>query len=367
MTDKVVLIRRTDIPAIFEIEENGRRHELGEHRDFRRHPALAEFIPERARLAMSWAYLSPNQVLEEHVHPIKSMIVVCRGRGEVLGDLCATLEEGDAVLVGPGGRHGFRGGAESGMQVLSVQFEAQGLYEDVAKPLVHFAHSPDGLERLLRYNSERLEQMASSPLFRILEDGTLQDPARRSTFIDCLHAWSRHFQTVMYARQSGCADDRYHGWFLRHLRSEVGHDELLAQSRAHGGALWDPILESTSAWFISRMSILDNCEKAAIVHLVLETTGARFHNAARRSLTGLSDIEYFRVHDEEDDAHAEWGVELLKDLDSPTYARLQVIVGQAWDVFSTMLDRMATLVLTTPATTLAQPPRLVNARRVRSD
>jgi len=135
---RITIIRRDDIPSISEIVENGKVHSLGAHRDFRRSPALAAFIPENARLAMSWTRLKKGQRLEPHVHPIRSMIIICDGAGTLLGDMTAPLEAGDAVIVPPGCHHGFEGGAPGGFGALSVQFESSGLYEHPDKPQVAF-------------------------------------------------------------------------------------------------------------------------------------------------------------------------------------------------------------------------------------
>jgi quercetin dioxygenase-like cupin family protein len=347
MLPSVILIKRTEIPAISSIEEGGKLHFLGDHRDFRRHPVLAQFMPENARLAMSWAYLAPGQVLEPHRHPIRSMIVVCAGSGRLLGEHDAPLEAGDAVLVGVGCSHGFEADDPMGLYVLSIQFEGRGLYEDTGRPLVQFAPEHT-LQTLLAYNERRLEQMVDSKLFQLMASGALEDRGRRDRFLECLHAWSRHFQTVMFARQASCSDEKYHDAFLRHLRAEAGHDAMLAAARGSAEVRWDSIIESAAAWFISRMSSADNAEKTAIVHLVLETTGARFHEVACGHLAMLGAEEYFAAHREDDDAHTEWGIELLSDLGPAAYARLEVVVGQAWDVFTTMLDRMADIVLEVP-------------------
>lgn len=139
MEPDVIVIPRVDVPAIYEIEEGGKKHELGEHRDFSRHPVLKEAIPDNARLGISWAKLKPDQVLEPHLHPIMSMIIVCRGGGRLLGDKVGPLHEGDVVVVPPGRLHGFVGGDPDGLTVLSVQFEMRGLYEDTKNALVEFA------------------------------------------------------------------------------------------------------------------------------------------------------------------------------------------------------------------------------------
>src|SRR5437764_15418605 len=96
---QIVIVRRQDIPAISDIVENGVVHSLGEHRDFRRNPALAAFIPENARLAMSWTRLTRGQRLEPHVHPIRSMILICDGSGRLLGDRDEPAGEGDTVIA----------------------------------------------------------------------------------------------------------------------------------------------------------------------------------------------------------------------------------------------------------------------------
>jgi quercetin dioxygenase-like cupin family protein len=138
MLKDVLLISRSDIPAIHEVEEGGKVHTLGEHRDFSRHPLLREHIPENARLGISWVKLGPGQTLDPHLHPIVSMIIICRGAGSLLGDLEGDLKEGDVVLVGAGRLHGFVGGEPSGFTGLSVQFELRGLYEDKDRALVTF-------------------------------------------------------------------------------------------------------------------------------------------------------------------------------------------------------------------------------------
>ncbi len=337
--ERVQLIRREDIPAIHSIEVEGQTHALGEHRDFRRHPALAAFLPEHSRAALSWTRLSEGEVLANHVHTVRSMILVCQGSGRVTGELESVLREGDAVLVGRGCAHGFVGGAPSGMSALSLQFEGRGLYEDTRAPLVAFA--PEGsLSALLRYNEDRLENLSRSRFFQLVTDETLDMPACRERFLSCLHAWSRHFQTVMFARQASCEDPVYAAAFQDHLREEIGHDALLATHRKGLQPVWDPVIESAAAWFVSRMHILDNCAKTAVVHLVLESTGARFHRVAARARV-LKGIDYFHVHDHHDDDHTQVGIDLLSGESPETYAHLRSVVGQAWDVFGVLLDRMA--------------------------
>jgi quercetin dioxygenase-like cupin family protein len=138
MLEKLTIIHRADIRMITSIVENGETEFLGEQRDFRRHPLLAEFLSDRARLGIAWVRLGPGQVLAPHQHPIRSMILLCRGRGTLLDNGESPLIEGDVVIVPSMYLHGFRGEGPDGVEGLSIQFEERGLYEDENKPLVTF-------------------------------------------------------------------------------------------------------------------------------------------------------------------------------------------------------------------------------------
>ena len=130
-------------------------HFLGEHRDFRRNEYLAKFIPENARLSMSWTMMKEQEVLEVHEHPTSSMIVVYAGNGIVIGDLEASLTQGDIVAVPPGYKHGFVGGDQS-LCAISVQFEGKGLYENLDEARVTFVETNNVLDKLLEHNSIRI-------------------------------------------------------------------------------------------------------------------------------------------------------------------------------------------------------------------
>ena len=138
MLSTVTIIPRSDVRAVTEVFEDGERHFLGEQRDFRRHPLLAEFLAETVRVGIAWVRLGPGQTLEPHGHPTRSMILVCRGSGVLLDNGEKPLNEGDIVLVPAGYPHGFRGLDPDGVEGLSIQFEGLGLYEDVENPRVKF-------------------------------------------------------------------------------------------------------------------------------------------------------------------------------------------------------------------------------------
>ncbi len=339
--DQIQVVSRNAIPPIQSVEQDGVTHELGELRDFRWNTLLRDFMPASSQFSVSWVRLEHNEVLEPHVHPIQSMMVFYAGSGTILGDLEGPVCKDDVVVVPPGCRHGFIGGP-NGLQALSIQF-GEGLYTLPEKPRVEFVDREHSLEGLLAYNQKRLEEFKQRPMFDLLHDGTLDDPLLRKTFLDTLQIWVDGNQALLFSRQASCVDPKYSGVFLEHMQEEVGHD---AMHKARGdsghsvGSAHDPILEAITNWFTYQMFVLDNAEKTAIIHLVIENASIAYHTVAAPVLARHVSDEYFAVHVENDAAHAAMGEELLRRHSAKTYARLRQIVGEAWDMLSAMTDRV---------------------------
>ena len=96
---KMQVVSRDVIPSLKEVIVEGKTHNLGELLDFRKHPSLSTFIPDHARVSMSWVSLMPEEVLDTHRHPTSSMIIICEGEGKVVGDCQQDLKAGDVVIV----------------------------------------------------------------------------------------------------------------------------------------------------------------------------------------------------------------------------------------------------------------------------
>lgn len=203
----------------------------------------------------------------------------------------------------------------------------------------------ESVATLLAYNAGMLERHKQLRCFQFFTDGTLDDSARREVFLACLQALARHFQTVIFMRQAHCADERFGALFMRHLREEIGHDEVLRQDRGRADDVWDPVIEAVGAWFASRMSMLDNLEKMAVVHLVLESSGAHMGALSKKTMPRYGSAKYFQLHDEVDDSHVSLAIEPLRNQSPETLARLRVVVDQAWQMMNTWGDRVASIVL----------------------
>jgi hypothetical protein len=203
------------------------------------------------------------------------------------------------------------------------------------------------LRKLLAYNEQRLEQHKRLRCFQFFTDGTLEDVAKREVFMACLQALARHFQETIFMRQAHCAAEPYRSIFMGHFREEVGHDDVLRADRGRSDEMWDPIIEGVGAWFSSRMSVLDNIEKTAIVHLVLESSGAHMGALSRKTMPRFGSAKYFTLHDELDNSHVTVALTPLRSQSPETLVRLRTVVEQAWRMMDTWGDRVASLVLGT--------------------
>ncbi len=330
------IIKSNDIENINHVVIEGNKFFLGEHRDFRRNKVLQEFMPDNARLSMSWTKLKNNEVLEVHQHPTSSMIIIYAGGGKVIGDLEASLEAGDIVTIPPGYKHGFIGGDES-LFAISVQFDGPGLYEDLTNARVSFVESRNGLDKLLERNSIRVKKYINHPFVQMLTDGTLDEPNKRNTFEMLLKNRSEKFQSIMFLRQGGTQNKRFYSVFKQHLIEELGHDDLI---KAPENRIMDPVIESCSEWFLSKMLLLDNVEKAVVMHLVLEEGAHEFHERAINLASIQENKEYYETHANHDENHSQLANHLLVDLPEVQYEELIKLLDMSWDILECMLGRI---------------------------
>lgn len=198
------------------------------------------------------------------------------------------------------------------------------------------------LENLLAYNQQRLEDFQKRPLFTILQNGTLADAKKRQIFLDSMQIWTEGNQTLLFARQATCHDPYFQLIFLKHLQEEIGHDELY-NNRPNRANFSDPIMEAITTWFLHQMFVLDNLEKATIIHLGIESASDVYHKIAKPQLVRYINEAYFAAHDV-DVEHIAMGIKLLSGYSPKVYLRLKTVLGKAWDMLTAMVDRVAYLV-----------------------
>jgi quercetin dioxygenase-like cupin family protein len=348
---KPQVVRRAEIPAIHSVMEGGREQVLGILKEFRRHDTLSAFLPRDFRVAIAWVHLDPGQTLEEHVHPVDSMILICKGRVDAFGDCKAEMSEGDILLVPHGSRHGFTGRGEDGFWGLSIQFNSRGLYEDLADPWARFlegepgAGDPTGdpLRELIADNHRYRENFAKHRLFSLIDRGELREDKARARFFDCFQIWSDHFQRMVLSRAALAGQGRFAALARRHLNDEVGHDQLLAGDSTR--RLWDPLLESLCAWFPWKMLTSDEREKLVLVHLVVEASATVFYQRAASLFDRPGAREHYAQHAQTvDNDHLQLGIEVLRQLPPEQLEGLRQVQQRGWESLQAMFGRIADLV-----------------------
>ncbi len=303
-----------------------------EVRPFVAHGLLRASVPETIGLA--WTHAKPGRDVALRSHPIPGLLVILQGRAELTGRTRRFVEQGDVVTLPSHHEYGFASVGHAGLTALHVAFRKDPEYR---------TDEILSLEHLLARNEVRAQLSIEGPAFQLLRNGALDGVRSRARFIDSIRVFSDAFQTILLTRQATCFDEAYIRTFHEHFTEELGHNELLTVTE-NRKAPSDPVLRATSLWFCHQMLVLDNIGKAALVHLVLETAGHYFHTLAEPVLSADVNAGYFHVHAEADDDHKDVAIELLEGQHPHTYRRLHRIIEDGWDVFDTMMARVAHLV-----------------------
>ncbi len=335
---EVRIVKRADIPRIVSVEQDGHVHQVGELRDFRWSDALRRFMPSESVFSVSWVGLAEGEMLQVHTHPTQSMMIVYAGQGDLMGDLCRVVKEGDTIVVPPGRRHGFVGG-KGGMYALSIQF-GEGLYTKPEDPRVIFVDHKNSLSALLEYNEGRTALFGKHRVFDLFHDGTLEDPARQAFLGRVLRGIVLGGRKLLSSATATSGETTYESAFtgcLRHLFASSLYD---VDASRRGERFWDPILEATTDWFAYQMCVLDDAEKLAMAFLVLRNVDATYRWHALGGHAGGRPSEVSGL------GPASVGVELLRNETAQTYARLRRLVRESWDMVDAAADRIVQLART---------------------
>lgn len=336
------VISRGSMPAIHSAVVDGVEHALGTVKIFSSSEELSRFLPRNNTTAMSWVHLGEGEELAAHRHAEASLIVITEGSGKVFGDVEQALSSGDMVMVPAGGLHGFRA-VDEGFWALSIQFNGAALYEDLAAPRVAFEEfrKRDPVEQLLARNAEHIGMYRTSDIMLLLQDEAIRSDAVREVLLDCLQTWSDYFQSLLHLRFALTKDSEHKRVALDHLEEEMGHNENLRAQRSNCNTHpWDAAMQSAMTWFKQAMLSGTDMERTLLMHLVLESSGEVFH-AAATSVFG--DMAHFREHGEDDGAHADYGIQLLKKAPPAHLDGLDKVLENGWNMMTALCDRMAAL------------------------
>ena len=342
MNGQFTVIRREAIPAHRTVEQNSETRVVGELRDFRWNSELRNFLRDVGGTSVSWAVLRHSEALKSDAYSIASMVVIYAGGGEVFGDLCRPLHTGDVLVIPAGCSHGLIGGPQ-GMSAVIVRLGPNSCINPDT-PCIPLLEDEKALQALAAYNESRLIQFAKRPIFELLAGSTLQLPEKRQAFVSSMQLWLGGRLSMLVARQAGSGNNSFGPLFLKHLQSEVDgrfSNERSNMSGSGGAPMRDAQMEAFTGWFAYQMYILDDVEKVAIVHFVVERATCAILDRAAPALGDSVEAEYFRS--EAHGKHVATGMTLLRSKSPKTYIRLRQIVGEAWDMVEAMTDRVVAL------------------------
>ncbi|MDS0136516.1 MULTISPECIES: hypothetical protein [unclassified Amycolatopsis] len=194
------------------------------------------------------------------------------------------------------------------------------------------------VERVARHNEQRQREYEGSALIRLLTDESTTAETKKAV-LTYLQPWSNAFQRMISARVTFESDPELRALACEHQAEEVGHDKILARSRADDRELvWDPVIEMGASWFVDQFAILPGVQRAVLAHLALEAGSLVFSQAGTKA---FPDDEYFELHDEADVEHLEMGYEVLRRRADWTPEAAITVLDRAWQVIGVVSDRIA--------------------------
>jgi hypothetical protein len=305
------------------------------------HPILKKILPNNKKITVSWISYQKDYNSPIKTELLPTLIYIYHGSANLVGTTPKSISAGDILLIPENYKYGFRKISKDGLQGIRIQFDRK-TFGKINASIDNYKSYALTFDGLLLHNQLRLKETLNNDFFHLLKDNSRLTYHKKQRFLDCVQVFSDYFQIIMFSREATCKDKVYIPLFLRHLQEEFGHNELLA-TRKNKHAIKDPILHASSSWFCYQMFVLDNIEKTALIHLILETGGSYYGNWAKQKVGKDVHSNYFDIHGEGDDEHAEMGKKLLKGQDSHTYQRLHQVIDKGWEMLNIMLNRIAFL------------------------
>ena len=347
-----------DLTQLDRIKIDGIEHEIGDVRDFFSQPEMRQFVPENAKLGLAWVRLREGETHSLHVHPVNSMLFICKGEAEVLGPGACTVKEGDIVLIPADIPHGFRGKGALGFSGISFQFEQRGLFESGDEPLIKFQNNVENelpihvtnelnsvhsISELLLLNSRFKVDFRQNVLFKKMSTGWFSNEKIRQLFLDYFQGWSNYFQNSVMLKAALCNDTRFYAAFQTHFMEEIHHNISLSDFRKKREPKKDSVLEAVGSWFTLKMITSSQAEKVVIMHMCVEGSADIFYEFARPVFDPEKKSAHFKSHEEIDKSHELLGTEQIENLNAVEYARLSEVLADSWGMMNTLFSRISDL------------------------
>jgi quercetin dioxygenase-like cupin family protein len=91
---------------------------------FSSYPVFDEFLKNhQGILKMQWVFLKPGEEISLHHHDVDTLMIACKGKCALTGEIESHFEEGDAVLVPRLFSHGLLAYNDESFSGFSLRFE----------------------------------------------------------------------------------------------------------------------------------------------------------------------------------------------------------------------------------------------------
>ncbi|GAB7141435.1 hypothetical protein AWC22_14260 [Mycobacterium riyadhense] len=198
---------------------------------------LRALLPTGGRFSLAWMEAGEGEIVERSTTH-DTILLVFRGAARLLGG--RFIKAGDAVSIPANSVYRLAVAARDGLDALAITLGRTAAKNDDSEGV-------SSLAELIERNEERMRIASQGAIFQLVDDGTLNDPAKRAAFLRQIRPLSDTFQKTMIARQATCSDQAYEPTFLDHFKEEFGHNTLLPCDGP--AAAPDPVVSATLVWF----------------------------------------------------------------------------------------------------------------------
>lgn len=197
---------------------------------------------------------------------------------------------------------------------------------------------------LIKKQKFYLENFTNSSLMELVTSQSLHSKKIRLMLLDALQPFSDFFQKTVMLRYVFSEDQPFLNDAQQHLCEEFGHNISLARDRKNKEYLFDPILESTSAWFAWKIFTLDNLQKMILVHWVLEASAHIFFEKTNAATKNYDETDYYKTHAILDEEHQNIPLSFFEGLRKREFESLMKTLDQGWAVLMATTNQMANIV-----------------------
>lgn len=217
-----------------------------------------------------------------------------------------------------------------------------------------YPHEVKSLDAVVRRVSRRMDELARSKYFQLCRSGELTR-GQLLRVIEQLYCFSTLFERILTRRLgtfTSRSPDALVQMARRHLQEEIGHAELFRGSLLRNGLTPDQIQRLTPTahtkalfgYLLATLEYEHELVTNVAIMQVMELIGLRFFECSFSAMEQYGvEASALAAHAHDDQAHANLGLELCRELDERTLADAIRVIDDLFRLMASVLDEWVTI------------------------